>query len=204
MAGNTDVDICARALVCIGLKPINSLAGDDDKVTTCRIIYPMVKEEVLSRYPWRFTMVKKQLGRLLETPIGEWKYAYQLPSDRLGGPLAVFNTSDPDAIPVKHYDIYQDHLYTNEEKVWIDYQADQSEAKFPPYVRTLMIYVTAARLAEPLTDDGGKADKWDTMAYGSTAEKQQGGYFELAKNIDSRQRPSQQISGDFSLVDVRG
>jgi hypothetical protein len=202
-AGNTDVDTCARALVCLGLKPINSLLGDDDKVVTCRTLYPMVRKEVLSRYPWRYTIAKRQLVRLTSTPVNEYKYAFQLPSDRLAGPRAVFSSGLSGAPTIKEYDIYQDHLYTNEPAIWIDYQASQNESKDPPYVQTLMVYVMAARLAEPLTDDSSKGERWDMMAYGSPAEKQMGGYFETAKALDAQQRPSQEISGDYSLIQVR-
>lgn len=202
-AGNTDVDFCARALVFLGLTPISSLLGDDDKTVTCRTIYPMVRNEVLSRYPWRFTIAKRRLARLTDTPVNEWTYAFQLPSDRLCGPRAVFTSGESGARPITEYDIYQDHLYANDPSIWIDYQALQSESKFPPYVSTLLTYVLAARLAEPLTDDTSKGERWETMSYGSPAEKQQGGYFEVAKALDAQQRPSQEISGDYSLIAVR-
>lgn len=202
-AGNTDVDTCARALVMLGLKPINSLVGDDDKVVTCRTLYPMVRREVLGRYPWRHTIVKRRLNRLTDKPISEWLYAFQLPADRLAGPRAVFSSDERNAPTIKAYDVYQDHIYCNEPQIWIDYQANQNESKDPPYVQTLMTYVMAARLAEPTTDDSSKAAHWETMAYGSPAEKQMGGYFETAKALDAQQRPSQQVSGDFSLIAVR-
>jgi len=66
-----------------------------------------------------------------------------------------------------------------------------------------MIYTAAARFAEPLTDDSSKAEGWDMKAYGSPSEMQQGGYFAIAKQIDAQQRPSQEASGDYSLIDVR-
>ncbi len=202
-AGNTDVDYCARALVNLGLKPINSLLGEDDKVVTCRTLYPMVRKEVLGRYPWRFTMAKRQLARLSDVPVNEWLYAFQLPSDRLGGPRAVFASGQRGAPTLKEYDVYQDHLYANEPAIWIDYQANQNEAKDPPYISTLMVYVMSARLSEPLTDDSSKGERWEMQAYGSPAEKQMGGYFETAKALDAQQRPSQEVSGDYSLISVR-
>lgn len=202
-ATNTPIDMCAKALVCIGLKPINTFVGTDDKIVTCATIYPMVRDEIMSIYPWRFTTVKKQISRLTAPPANEWKYAFQLPSGRMGGPIAVFNSGEEGAKPIKGYDVYQDHLYTNEEKIWIDYTAPQDEAKWPPYVITLAIFVIASRIAEPLTDDSSKTDKWHALAYGPPSANMQGGYFSTAKGIDARQRPSQEISGDFSLVDVR-
>ena len=200
--GTTDIDIVAQALVLIGLSPINSF-GDDDKSAAAQTIYPMVKKEVLGRYPWRCTLVKKRLSRLSTAPNNEWTYAFQLPSDRMSGIRAVFNTDQPMARPIKEYDIYENTLLSNETSIWCDYQKDVSETQFSPHLQVLMTYVLAARLAEILTDDSSKAQNYQILAYGSPAEKAMGGYFEIARSIDSQQRPSQEISGDFSLVDVR-
>lgn len=199
----TDIDIVARACVLLGIKPISSFTGTDDKTTTCKTIYPMVKDEVLSRYPWRFTTVKRRLVRLEASPTNEWQYAFQLPSDRLGGPRAVFNSGDVGAATVKEYDVYQDHLYANDASIWIDYQVSQNEAKFPPYVTHLMVLVAAARLAEPLTDDSSKGDKWEVAAFGMPSELGEGGYYQTAKKLDVQQRPPQEASGDYSLIAVR-
>jgi hypothetical protein len=188
--------------VLIGLRPINSFS-DDDKSRACQTIYPMVKKEVLGRYPWRCSMVKKRLSRLTDAPNNEWTYAFQLPSDRMGGVRAIFETDQVGARPFKDYDIYENTLMANVESIWCDYQKDVSESQFAPHLQVLMSYVLAARLAEILTDDRSKAEYWHLVAYGSPAEKAQGGYYEVAKNIDSQQRPSQELSGDFSLIDVR-
>lgn len=200
--GTTIEDLCSRGLVLIGLTPINSF-GDDDKSAACQTIYPMVKQEVLGRYPWRSTLTKKRLSKLTAAPNNEWLYAFQLPSDRMSGIRAVFDTDQVGARPMKEYDIYENTLFANVDRIWCDYQKEISESAFEPHIKTLMSYVLAARFAEILTDDSSKAENYQTLAYGTPAEKGMGGYFEIARNIDSQQRPSQQISGDFSLVDVR-
>lgn len=201
--GTTDIDLCAQALVLIGLSPINSF-GDDDKSQACQTIYPMVKKEVLGRYPWRCSLVKKRLTKLSTSPNNEWAYQFQLPSDRMSGIRAVFDTDQSRARPFKEYDIYENMLFANVTSIWCDYQKDISESQFSPHLQVLMSYVLASRLAEILTDDSSKAQSYNTLAYGSPQEKGMGGYFEIARNIDSQQRPSQEISGDYSLIDVRG
>lgn len=201
--GTTDIDLCSQGLVMIGLSPINAF-GDDDKSAACQTIYPMVKKEVLGRYPWRCTIKKRRLSRLSAPPNSEWKWAFQLPSDRMTGIRAVFESPDVRARPMKEYDIYGDQLYANVDSIWCDYQADISESAFSPHVQVLISYVLAARLAKILTDDSTMASEYQALAYGTPAEKGMGGYFETAKNLDSQQRPSQEVSGDYSLINVRG
>lgn len=201
--GTTDVDICARALVNIGMKPIDNLSGDDDVTRACTLLYPMVKKEVLSMYPWWCTKSKVRLNRLTDTPVNEYKYGFQLPSNRLSGPLAIYNSADEGAIPIKSWDIFGEEVLSNEESLWGNFQFDIDESKFTPYIENLIIYILSARLAESLTDDSSKADKYDFIAFGNPGEKRQGGYFETAKTIDSRFRPNQAID-NFPLTDVRG
>ncbi len=201
--GTTDVKICARALVNVGMSPIDNLDGDDDVTKTCNLIYPMVKKEILSIYPWWATKGKKQLGRVTSTPTNEYKYAFSIPSGALSGPLAVYNSGDVGAMPVKEWDIQGNMILSDEPSLWGDFQFDIDESRFPPYIENLIIYALSARIAESLTDDSSKADKYDFITFGSPGEKRQGGYFETARTIDSRFRPTQSVSG-FSLVDVRG
>lgn len=201
--GSTDVKICARALVNIGMSPIDTLDGDDDVTKACNLLYPMVKKEILSMYPWWATKGKKQLSRLTNTPTNEYQYGFSAPPERISGPLAIYNSGDVGAMPIKEWDIQGDTILSNETSLWGDFQFDIDESRFPPYIENLIIYGCSARLAESLTDDSSKADKYDFITFGTPGEKRQGGYFEVARTIDSRYRPTQSING-FDLVNVRG
>jgi hypothetical protein len=65
-------------------------------------------------YPWSFSFKKVQLARTINTPVNEWKYEYQLPSDRIGPPRAAFNSDQAGARPFTSWEIYGDKLLTNE------------------------------------------------------------------------------------------
>lgn len=201
--GTTNVKICARALVNIGMAPIDTLDGDDDVTRACSLLYPMVKKEILSSYPWWATKGKVRLDRLTATPNSEYKYAFSLPDNRLSGPLALYSDNSVGTQPTKLWDVFGENVLSDFEKMWGDFQFDIDESKFPPYIENLIIYALSARLAESLTDDSSKADKYDFIAFGTPGEKRWGGYFEVARQIDSKYRPSQSLKG-FSLVDVRG
>ena len=201
--GTTDIKICARALVNIGMKPIDNLEGDDDVTRVCSLLYPMVKKEMLSIYPWWATKGKKRLNRLTASPVNEYKYGFSVPSGAISGPLAIYNSDTVGAMPIKEWDIQGSTILSNEPSLWGDFQFDIDENRFPPYIENLIIYGCSARFAESLTDDSSKADKYDFITFGSPGEKRMGGYFETARMIDSRYRPTQALHG-FSLVDERG
>ncbi|MCG8343530.1 MAG: hypothetical protein MI685_00015 [Chlorobiales bacterium] len=201
--GTTDVNICARALVNIGLKPIDNLDGDDDVTTTCSLKYPEAKEEVLSLYPWYATKGKVRLGRLTSTPVNEYKYAFAMPSNRISGALAIYNSGEQGAYSIKDWDVQGTNILSNEESLWGDFQFDLDESLFPTHIKLLITYALSSKLAEILTDDTSKSQAWSYKAFGAPGAKGMGGYFEIARTIDSRFRPTQSVQG-FSLVDVRG
>lgn len=201
--GTTDVDLVNRALVLLGQDPIQDLTDEDEVSVTCATVYPAVRDEVLGLYPWRCTFKKVQLARLTEAPLNEWTYKFTLPTDRVGEIRTVFNTDEVGAKPFKEYDIIGNELYTDAEEIWVDYPWLINEDSFTGHVRALMVFVLAARLAEPITEDSEKADKWEAKAYGPPGEDGMGGYFARARLLDSTQRPSQEFATNYDLIDVR-
>ncbi len=200
--GTTDVKLCARALVNIGMKPVQDLEGDDDVTQACNILYPMVKQEVLSAYPWISTKGKVQLGRLTDTPVNVFEFGFQMPDNRLGGPLAIYADGEIDAINITDWDVHGEVVLANDPELFGDFQFDIDESKFPPYLANLTTYILSARLAESLTDDSSKADKYDFIAFGTPGEKRWGGYFEVCRSVDSKFRPTHNIRAT-ALTDVR-
>lgn len=201
--GVTDVDLCNRALVNLGEDVIEDLTDEDDISVTCATVYPAVRDEVLGLYKWRCTLKKVQLARLTDAPLNEWTYAFQLPTDRVGEIEAVWNTSQVGAKTYKDYDIVGNQLLTDAETIWVEYPYLVNESDFSGHVRALMVFVLSARLAEPVSEDSSKGEKWEQKAYGLPSEGGMGGYFARARLIDSSQRPSQELSDDYSLVQVR-
>ncbi len=201
---SSDVEICSAAVVLLGLAPISSLSATA-RGRTCGSIYPILKDRLLSEYPWRFVMEKAQLSRLSTAPINEWKYAYQLPSAaKKGGPFVVWDDDTTGLIPLKRFEIFSDTLYTDVEEVYIDYRdlANVTESDFPAYFVQLLVYAMAAEAAEPLTESNTKAEHWHRVAYGNPQEQGKGGYYRTARNVDSSQQPPQRVE-DFSLITAR-
>lgn len=203
-AGDTDVSICSDALVLLGAAPISSFADGTDIATACELLYPDLRDSLLSRYPWSWSYQKTQIARLGITPDNQYKYAYQLPGDMLSGVRALFADSSTDQAPVRYgWEIYGDQLYTNLETVYIDYQSTVLEDKMPAYFVRLLRTALAAELGIVVTDQLSKTDYFTALSFGTPGENGRGGLFREAMNVDSRGNPPQVIE-DYSLIDVRG
>jgi hypothetical protein len=201
-SGDTGVTVCSDALLMLGAKAISSFNEGTDESSICDRLYPDVRDSSLVMYPWSFNTKKVQLAQLLTAPTSVWKYAYQLPGDKLANPRAVYNSSSVGAPVQKDWEIQGDQLLTNLTAVYIDYQYGIAEFAMPQYFIQFLKYMIAWHIAEPITEQREKAIYWQQMAVGVTAQNGRGGYFRTAANIDGQSQPSRVIE-DYSLIAVR-
>ena len=201
-SGDTKLSICSDALIMLGASPLSSFSDGTDEAQVADRLYDDVRDTLLMQYPYSWTLKKVQLAQLLDTPINEWKYKYQLPGDRLGLPKAVFPTSAISERSVRDYEIYAGGLYTNLETVYIDYQYRPDPTDFPPYFVRLLKTALAAEFAEPITDQLTKADYYHQKAYGAPSDNMRGGLVRVAINIDGIDKPAQSIQ-EFPISDIR-
>lgn len=201
--GDTDISICSDALTLLGASTISSFSEGTPAATACSRLYPDLRDTIISRYPWSWSMKKVKLARLATAPLNEWKYAYQLPGGILTGVQAIFDSGSDGARSINSgWEIYEDQVFTNLETVYIDYQQTVSEADMPPYFVRLLRTAMAAELAIIITDQASKADFFRSQAFGTPMENGRGGLFREAANIDSRSQLSPVIE-DYSLIEVR-
>jgi hypothetical protein len=201
-AGDSALSVCSDALLMLGAKPISSFNEGTDEASVCDALYPNIRDQALMIYPWSFTFKKIQLARLVTTPTNEYKYEYQMPSDRLGAPRAVYDSASVGAHTVTNYKIMGSKLLTNEEIVYVDYQYPVPESEMPVWFVQLLKYLTAWHISIPITDQVDKAQYWQSVAVGAPSENGRGGYIRTAMNIDGQNQPTNSIK-DFSLIDVR-
>ena len=198
----TDVSLANRGLTRLGLKTIAGFTEDSDKARTSDLMYPGIRDSILSMHPWRFATGKTTLNRLVATPVNEWKYAYQLPTDLIAGPYAMFNSDQVGALPMTRFEIFEDKVYTDEEKVVVDYRYRPSEAKFPPLFQELVVYAFAAAVGQILTDNTKLATLYHEAAWGTASDNMRGGFFAVAARENAASNPAMAIE-DRSLVDAR-
>tara|TARA_R100000664_G_scaffold28481_1_gene39774 strand:- start:6169 stop:6786 length:618 start_codon:yes stop_codon:yes gene_type:complete len=201
--GDTDVSICSQALLLLGANQITSFSDGTSPSSICSVLYPRVKSQTLGMYPWSFTLAKKTLAQLAETPTNYWTYAYQLPNDMfLGVPRTVYASTSGSAPKITEYEIQGNQMLTNETTIVVDYQKFVSETDMPSYFIQMLVYQMAWHLAEPVTDQLTKSDYWKTIALGTATENMRGGYFRQAINIDGGGQ-SKTVIADYLLTEAR-
>jgi hypothetical protein len=202
-AGDSALSICSDALLMLGAKPISSFNEGTDAASVCDALYSNIRDQALMIYPWSFSFKKTQLARLVTTPKNEFKYEYQMPSDRIGAPRAVYSSNGVGETPIVNYRIMGAKLLTNEEIIYVDYQYSVTESEMPVWFVQLLKYLTAWHVSIPVTDQVEKAQYWQSVAVGSPGENGRGGYMRTAMNIDGQNQPVNSIK-DYSLIAVRG
>jgi hypothetical protein len=201
-AGDTDIRICSDALLMLGGKAISSFNEGTSASNTCDRLYPGVKFSTLQSYPWSFSFKKVQLAQTINTPVNQYRYEYQLPSDRLGAIRRAYNSTAIGVGTFNDWVIQGDKLLTNETTVVIDYQFAPTESEMPAYFVQLLKYMMTWHLADPITDQVSKTQYWQQVAVGSPGENNRGGYFRTAMVVDGQGNTTQSFE-DFSLIEVR-
>jgi hypothetical protein len=194
---STDIDIFNRALNKVGSDAIASFNEGGDKANTGSRQYNDTLNLLLSMCDWRFATKKRQLSRLLAAPLTYWQYAYQLPTDMIAGPDAVFNSAQVGARPMATgYEIFERTLMTNEEYIYIDYRYRPSEANFPVWFESLLVMALAGAAAMGVTTNEEIAREWNERAFGTPDKNMRGGMFATCAQINRQGAGPKIISSD--------
>jgi len=171
----TDIKIASNALLLLGHEPISSFEEPTAGAQVASNLYESTYDSMLTTYRWRFASKKAQAARLADTPLNEYSYKYQIPTDC----IYLIQTSTHD------YEIFEDKIFCNDETLQIEYTYKVSSDKLPAYYVKALEFFLASQFAIPITGDLNKADLF-MKAYASQAR--------LARNSDATQRPSTPIS----------
>lgn len=166
------ISICSNALILLGDRPISSFNDPGAGAQTASNLYESSYINLLSMHRWRFATNKAQLSRLTASPLNEWQYQYQIPTDS----VAIITV-----YPVDDYEIYEDKIYANNSSLSIDYVYRVDESKLPLWFAKTMEYYLAMQFAIPVT---GNSTRLGEMQQLWTQQ------LRSAKNIDSTIRPN--------------
>lgn len=139
----TKIGLISKALILIGEKPLESLSDDRYGATVGSNLFELLYENELQSNPWRFSVKKSALSRLVVTPLNQYAYAYQIPADC----LLVRHV-----YPRTYYEIFGDRIYTDATSVEMDYQFKPDITAVPAYFSTLMVYALARDMVKPITE----------------------------------------------------
>ena len=160
------IDIINRASSRIGLPALQSEDAEGSDVYL-RVYDDMLLMLTASK-SWSFSKITRQLGRLSDPPEGGfYDYAYQLPSDRIGQPLAVYD--ERGGRPFHEFEYSDDDLLTNAEAIWVKYQFAPGSLAWSPLFRECLIRLVAAELAAAISEDFDRRDQLNGEVWGNEA-----------------------------------
>lgn len=189
MNNYTDISLCSKALLKIGASTISSYTDGTAEAEVAANLYPLIRDGMISSYPWSFATAQMTLPRLAEQPLADYKYAYQLPHDLLRIVSAGIGTRGRGI----EYRVKENTLHTNAEKVNLTYIYQPGENNFPPFFCDALVAKLAAEFCLPLTESTTRAEFLEKMAEDE---------LNRARLIDSQQATPRKFE-DFTLVEAR-
>lgn len=185
----TDLGICSNALLKLGAKGIISYEEGTAEAEVASSLYPLIRDSLLSSYPWKFAFAQKQLVRLAEDPVADYQYAYLLPDDL----LRIISAGQGGRGHGIEYSISKNRLHTNASEVILSYVFRCDESGFPPFFCEALVARLAAEFCLPLTESTTRAE---------LLTKTSDELIKRARLIDSQQSTPQKFE-DYTLVEVR-
>ena len=185
----SSIALCARALVKLGARSIASFDEGTAEAEVAAVLYPSVRDGLLSAHPWSFATGQATLARLARSPVADHAFAYQLPADFLRALSLGTGTRGRGT----EYRIVESTLHCDADQVVLSYVFRPDETGFPPFFDTLLIATLAAEFCLPVTESTSRAELLRRVAEGE---------FRRARLIDAQQDTPQRIE-DFTLVEAR-
>jgi hypothetical protein len=168
----------------IGAGSISSFDDPGAGAAVAKALYEPLLISLLTNTYWRFAMKKQSLNRLSQTPLNEFKYAFQIPVDSL---------KIQRVYPRINYQVYRDLIYTDASSLEIDYAFRSDTTLFPSYFVLALTYKLASEFALSVTDDAGKNQLYEQKFRLALGE---------AYTADAQQHPQTPIV-DSPFTDVR-
>lgn len=190
-----------EALALLGETSITAFTEGTELANSCARLVPGGVQHCLAIHPWRCTLTKVRLVRLVAPPLTAWRHAFQLPGHVMLI-RAAMDSDGPGARLLDHYEIQGETLLADADAVWIDYQRAAPPNLWPPPLRRFVVHHLAAELAVPVTNSGSLSQRMQLVAYGNPGELAQGGLLAKARQADGQQQPPARL-GPAVLVSAR-
>jgi hypothetical protein len=207
----TPVDIANRALISIGSAPVQNFDDATNAATTVKLLYDDTILWLLGFYPWSFTKQTIELSQTVPQPTADvdgriaagWTYCYDLPSDALGEPIAVYQFPRVPLRAYKQYAIENQLLYTDWKRIFATLQYAVDPNRWSPTFLKAAVAVLAAEFVVPISGNSGMLQAIQEKAWGPPQQNYRGGFLGAAIKADARSQPSPLITQYDPLTQAR-
>jgi hypothetical protein len=207
------IEFCNLALTGFGEKTIASFTERTTRANVCALQYERVVSGLLSEHRWEFATIQAQLSQVADvTPLIDWTYAYDLPTDPVYIRLVRMARS-ADSLAWPRYgnvpfairtasDGQSQRMYTSYAEVYVEYVGRVDEIVFPPHFVNALVVALKMELGQALTD---KTDVVTEARIQLRGNRPAGvtGLLQIAKTIDSKNSPNAGIRQDAGLITGR-
>lgn len=197
------IELCNLALNLIGANPIQGFADNTREAQLLSQNYELWVQQCLTKFQWRFAMDVAQCSKLADSPIPQWAYAYELPSDLISIVAVYLNRFDGqgnsamsgDRLSWKNYKLFAGNtLCTNvEQGIWVHYRKRVREALWPSTFINYVAYYIAIQLCPMLGRQFDLQKQLIAYTYGAGAN----GVYDAACAADVEQYCPDELDADL-------
>lgn len=183
----TDVEICSKALILVGDKPIASLSEQTTRASVCANLYPIARRQMLRMHVWNCAVKRVKLSALAGAPTYGWSNWFAKPGDWL-------RVLDVGSCGKDDYAFEGNRILANQETLLLRYVADVTEGMWDAGLTDVMVLRMAADLAYPIAKSASLVQ---------VKQQEYQAALRVAKAIDGQENPPEEF-GDSPFLQVRG
>lgn len=213
----SEVEICNLGLSHLRTASINSLTEASIQAQQCKLLYPVLRDQMLQDAPWQFAHRIKPLA-VLSTDVFNWAYTYQYPSDCLRINRLILNWEEinqdngsyvsrrhdrnlprPNLAPKVEYQVLNVDgnkvITANDPKLRADYRVKVTDPNlFDAQFILGLSHLLAAHLAVPIVGvDKGRKLRSDALSMYQH-------YINAAEAADANEQHSAQTDSEFITI----
>lgn len=172
----TKATLVNQALIDLGQPPNFSIDEETGLGGIVDIVWPGVVDETFGLHDWTFCRKTFRLNRQAAQPESGWKYAFDLPGNKVGDPLAILIDPRRDVV-LREFYLEGNEVHCDQEQIWARCRVMVDPRYWDPAFRAAYRKALAAELAVPLLQDVDLKDFLRKEAFGTPSEGGAGGKF---------------------------
>jgi len=173
-----------QALIDLGQSPSFSIDDATNLGGIVDTVWPGVVDETFGLHDWTFCRRTMKLNRHADQPKSGWSYAFDLPGNKVGDPLAILIDPRRNAV-LRDYYLEGNEVHCDAEEIWARCRVAVDPRYWDPTFRAAFRKALASELAVPLLQDIDLKIELRREAFGTPSEGGTGGKFGrlIAQNL---------------------